>query len=209
MYPPKAGQEYQGFPTGYPPPQQMTTGYPPPPPNAYAPPPQNPYVQPPPPPPNPYAQVPYAPQPPHQGTPLRPTEWSSSLFACTEDQSNCCVTCFCPCITFGQIAEIVDEGSTSCAFGGAVYAVLCYFTGFACCYSCFYRKKMRVQFNLEETCTDCVVHWCCELCALCQEYRELKSRGYDPALGWIGNQQKQEREMGSAMTPPVNPNMAR
>ncbi|XP_057850215.1 protein PLANT CADMIUM RESISTANCE 2 [Cryptomeria japonica] len=147
--------------------------------------------------------------PPKAGQELRPTVWSSGLFGCFKDFSTCCVTCFCPCITFGQIAEIVDEGSTSCAFGGAVYAVLCYFTGFACCYSCFYRKKMRVQFNLEETCTDCVVHWCCELCALCQEYRELKSRGYDPALGWIGNQQKQEREMGSAMTPPVNPNMAR
>ncbi|KAI3696287.1 hypothetical protein L1987_79299 [Smallanthus sonchifolius] len=38
--------------------------------------------------------------------------WSSGLCACCSDVPNCCLTCWCPCITFGQIAEIVDKGNT-------------------------------------------------------------------------------------------------
>ncbi|KAK9204002.1 hypothetical protein WN943_014259 [Citrus x changshan-huyou] len=30
---------------------------------------------------------------------------------------------------------------------------------------------------------NCVPHFFCEYCALCQEYRELKSRGWDPSVG--------------------------
>lgn len=35
----------------------------------------------------------------------------------------------------------------------------------------------------EKPCQDCLVHWCCETCALCQEYRELTRRGFDLSLG--------------------------
>ncbi|KAH7570919.1 hypothetical protein JRO89_XS05G0222700 [Xanthoceras sorbifolium] len=43
---------------------------------------------------------------------------------------------------------------------------------------------MRKQFNLEESpWGDCLVHCFCEECALCQEYHELKSLGFDVALG--------------------------
>lgn len=43
---------------------------------------------------------------------------------------------------------------------------------------------MRSQYGLRETpCNDCLVHWCCEPCALCQEYRELKHRGFDISIG--------------------------
>jgi hypothetical protein len=30
---------------------------------------------------------------------------------------------------------------------------------------------------------DCLVHFCCETCALSQEYRELKNRGFDMGIG--------------------------
>ncbi|GLJ49697.1 hypothetical protein SUGI_1054720 [Cryptomeria japonica] len=173
MYAPKAEQELEASTTLYP--QHIATGYPPP----F----QNPsqYVHPPPPPPPPH---PY---------PLRPTEWSSGLCACCHDPSNCFLTCWCPCITFGQIAEIVDEGSPTCALSGGIY-------------SCLYRNKMRAKYNLSGSpCTDCLVHFICDECALCQEYRELKHRGYHPALGWRGQQQ----EMGIAMAAPGHPTMAR
>uniref|UniRef100_I1Q1F0 Uncharacterized protein n=1 Tax=Oryza glaberrima TaxID=4538 RepID=I1Q1F0_ORYGL len=39
-------------------------------------------------------------------------EWSVKLFDCFGDSGTCCLTCWCPCITFGRIAEIVDRGST-------------------------------------------------------------------------------------------------
>ncbi|KAF2294788.1 hypothetical protein GH714_017999 [Hevea brasiliensis] len=43
------------------------------------------------------------------------------------------ITCFCPCITFGQIAEILNKGSSSCAGSGAVYGLLLGFTGLLAC----------------------------------------------------------------------------
>ncbi|KAL6187517.1 hypothetical protein ACLB2K_038915 [Fragaria x ananassa] len=95
-----------------------------------------------------------------------------------------CITFCCPCITFGQIAEIVDKGSTSCGASGALYTLIACVTTCPCIYSCFYRSKMRRQYSLESSpCGDCLVHFSCEQCALCQEYRELKSRGFDMAIG--------------------------
>ncbi|GLU18301.1 hypothetical protein SLE2022_346070 [Rubroshorea leprosula] len=58
---------------------------------------------------------------------------------------------------------------------------------------------MRKQYMLQgNRCTDCLTHFFCECCALCQEYRELKSRGFDMSLGWHGNMQKQNMEVQMA-----------
>lgn len=172
-------------------------------------------------------------------------KWSTGLCHCCDDPANCSnmkissqiltiqaplflfvwwcslfkfsgrVTCFGPCITFGQIAEIVSQVSskylqiinsftfnkfegfhfltnmgffingvvTACAAAGAAYGLLA-MTGFACLYSCFYRSNLRAQYDLEESsCVDCLVHFFCESCALCQEYRELHDRGFDMGIG--------------------------
>ncbi|XP_047158055.1 protein PLANT CADMIUM RESISTANCE 2-like [Vigna umbellata] len=120
--------------------------------------------------------------------PLAEGEWSTGLFDCFSNFKNCCITFWCPCITFGQIAEIVDKGSTSCGASGALYTLVSCLLGCACIYSCFYRSKMRKQYMLKESpCWDCLVHCCCETCALCQEYRELENRGFDMTIGWEGN----------------------
>lgn len=37
--------------------------------------------------------------------------WSTGLCHCCDDPANCLVTAFCPCITFGQIAELVNQGN--------------------------------------------------------------------------------------------------
>ncbi|KAK1258887.1 Protein PLANT CADMIUM RESISTANCE 2 [Acorus gramineus] len=114
---------------------------------------------------------------------------------------SCCVTLWCPCVTFGRIAEIIDKGSTSCGPSGLIYATLCLSIFHACIYSCFYRSKMRKQYHLEASpCCDCLVHWCCEPCALCQEYRELKNRGFDLDIGWQANMEK--KALGG-ITPPA------
>ncbi|XP_052204348.1 protein PLANT CADMIUM RESISTANCE 8-like isoform X2 [Diospyros lotus] len=62
-----------------------------------------------------------------------------------------CITCCCPCITFGQIAEIVDKGATPCVMAGGIYALIAFVTGCGCLYSCFYRSKLRNQYTLTES----------------------------------------------------------
>ncbi|KAL6634092.1 hypothetical protein ACP70R_026763 [Stipagrostis hirtigluma subsp. patula] len=136
-------------------------------------------------------------------------EWSTGLCGCFEDCGNCCVTWLCPCVTFGRIAEIVDQGSTSCGYSGAMYALVMLLTGCQCAYSCFYRSKMRAQYGLRETpCADCLVHCCCGTCALCQEYRELTHRDFHVNLGWHANMERQGRA-AATMPPQMHPGMTR
>ncbi|XP_065855522.1 protein PLANT CADMIUM RESISTANCE 2-like [Euphorbia lathyris] len=135
--------------------------------------------------------------------------WSTGLCDCFSDARNCCITFWCPCVTFGQVAEIVDKGSSACGVNGALYTLIGCVTGCACCYSCFYRAKMRQQLSLKESpCGDCFVHCFCEYCALCQEYRELKNRGFDLSIGWHGNVEKKNRTL-EMISPSVEGGMTR
>ncbi|KAL2545925.1 Protein PLANT CADMIUM RESISTANCE 2 [Forsythia ovata] len=146
--------------------------------------------------------LPLPPPQTHVGTPGR---WSSGLCDCFSDVPNCCLTCWCPCITFGHIAEIIDRGSTSCRVSGALYALMA-LTGCACIHSSFYRSRMRKEYMLPESpCADCPVHFFCETCALCQEYRQLKSIGVDMSTGWREHAEKQNPEV--AMAPVVEEGM--
>ncbi|KAL1294691.1 hypothetical protein HN51_055483 [Arachis hypogaea] len=114
----------------------------------------------------------------------RRPKWNAQLCGCGGSCKTCFITCCLPCVTFGQIAEIVDEGKSSCCAQGCVYGLLmtvsCHWL-----YSCIYREKLRKKFDLPaEPCCDCCIHFCCDPCALCQEHQELKERGYDPSKGW-------------------------
>ncbi|KAM7253525.1 hypothetical protein ACFE04_021679 [Oxalis oulophora] len=151
-----------------------------------------------------------APPPMATGFPVQQSRpegpWSSGLFGCMDDVGTCCLTCCCPCITFGRTAEIVDKGATSCVVAGAIYFLLMYI-GCNCCFSCLYRSKLRSEYRLSESpCNDFLVHCCCEYCALCQEYGELKSRGFDMSAGWNGNMANSQSH-GSEMVPPAAPVM--
>ncbi|XP_030530899.2 protein PLANT CADMIUM RESISTANCE 6-like [Rhodamnia argentea] len=154
-----------------------------------------------------------------QGIPMQPnmmgsvnTEgWRTGLFDCMDDPMNTAITFFFPCLTFGQVAEITDNGTTSCAMGALMYGLIGAFIGMPCIYSCMYRSKLRNKFGLVESpAPDWIVHCLCEPCALCQEYRELNRRGWDPSIGWLGNVQKQQRMQQQpqvAMVPPMNQTM--
>ncbi|KAG0463915.1 hypothetical protein HPP92_019984 [Vanilla planifolia] len=122
---------------------------------------------------------------PYQATFGKP--WTTGLFDCGENQTNAIMTAFFPCVTFGQIAEILDEGGTSCTLGSFMYVLMvpalltCWIIGSN------YRKKLRNKYNLVEAPSeDWTVHLFCSCCALCQEFRELQHRGIDPSLGWMG-----------------------
>ncbi|CAN6275926.1 unnamed protein product [Urochloa humidicola] len=105
---------------------------------------------------------------------------------------------------------IVDQGATSCCASGALYFLLSVATGLGCLYSCCYRSKLRSQYALTETpCADCCVHLCCEACALCQEYRELKSRGFDMSQGWERNMERMGKKGAATAPPQMYPGMSR
>ncbi|RCV21185.1 hypothetical protein SETIT_4G118300v2 [Setaria italica] len=114
-------------------------------------------------------------------------EWSVGLGSCFGDVGTCCLTCWCPCVKFGRVAAVVDRGSTSCCMNGTLY-VLLLSIGCQWVYTCSKRSSMRAQYNLQESpCLDCCVHFWCDTCALCQEYRELEKRGFNMAKGWEGS----------------------
>lgn len=116
------------------------------------------------------AQVPY----PHNML-VRPSYWSSALWRCSDDWPTCCITCLCPCITFGQIAKIADGRSCCCVYS-AIYFLLSLIC-VQCLYSFVNRTKLRAKYSLpEHPFSDFCIHCCCEICALCQERREIKYR---------------------------------
>ncbi|XP_010462060.1 PREDICTED: protein PLANT CADMIUM RESISTANCE 8-like [Camelina sativa] len=113
--------------------------------------------------------------------------WSTGLFDCHEDQTNAAMTLISPCVTFGQIAEVVDEGEMTCPLGSFMYLLMMPVLCSQWVMGSKYREKMRRKFNLVEApYSDCASHVLCSCCALCQEYRELKIRNLDPSLGWNG-----------------------
>ncbi|KAJ3694809.1 hypothetical protein LUZ60_000186 [Juncus effusus] len=136
------------------------------------------------------------------GTPMQGS-WTTGLFGCCEDCSSCCLTLWCPCVAFGRIAHTVDKGLTSRCGAGTLCCVLALFVGFHWIYTCVYRHKFRMNYNLPETpCCDCCVEYFCECCSLSQMYRELQNRGFDMSKGYNQNTER----IGSAgmqMQPPT------
>ncbi|KAK9742481.1 hypothetical protein RND81_03G176000 [Saponaria officinalis] len=140
----------------------------------------------------------------------QPGLWSTGLFDCFQDGPTCCLTFWCPCITFGQAAEIIDRGSSSCGVTGALYAIILLFTGLQCIYSCTYRTKLKQQYGMPpDTFEDFCLHCWCHGCALCQEYRELQIRGFDVPLGWHGNVERMNKATAVTNPPVVHGGMMR
>ncbi|XP_071724645.1 protein PLANT CADMIUM RESISTANCE 10 [Rutidosis leptorrhynchoides] len=122
----------------------------------------------------------------------RPAQWSSGICACCDDMQSCCIGLLCPCYLFGRNAEILGSGTlvgsclTHLIFWTFLNAACCLMTDgillglpgcFVACYACGYRKALREKYNLPEApCGDFVTHFCCHLCATCQEYREIRER---------------------------------
>lgn len=121
-----------------------------------------------------------------------PQQWSSGICACCDDLQSCFIGLLCPCFLFGKNAEFLGSGTfmgsctTHFILWGLVNTVCCFLTEgvllglpgcFVACYACGYRRTLRAKYNLEEApCGDFVTHLFCHLCAMCQEYREIRER---------------------------------
>ncbi|KAJ1283241.1 hypothetical protein BS78_03G113500 [Paspalum vaginatum] len=121
-----------------------------------------------------------------------PTQWSSGICACFDDPQSCCIGATCPCFLFGKNAQFLGSGTlagsctTHCMLWGLLTSLCCVFTGglvlavpgsAVACYACGYRSALRTKYNLPEApCGDLTTHLFCHLCAICQEYREIRER---------------------------------
>ncbi|XP_024022552.1 protein PLANT CADMIUM RESISTANCE 8 [Morus notabilis] len=141
----------------------------------------------------------------NQSQPLgRP--WSTGLFDCHENQTNAVMTAFFPCVTFGQIAEVLDGGEMACHLGSFIYLLMMPALCSQWIMGSKYRTKLRKKYGLVEApYTDVISHVFCSCCSLCQEFRELKIRGLDPALGWNGILAQQQARQYQGETQDVPP----
>ncbi|GJP48342.1 hypothetical protein CLOM_g7643 [Closterium sp. NIES-68] len=133
--------------------------------------------------------------------------WTTGLCGCMEDCSSCCCALWCPCIVVGRNAEIVTDGFTDFSTASCLWFLIEILVGMGCLYSCGFRQKLRQKYMLPaKPCGDCCVHFFCFYCSICQEYRELKNRGWEPSLGYSGNTR---RFMAAGKVPPTGQRMAR
>ncbi|CAK7349756.1 unnamed protein product [Dovyalis caffra] len=157
--------------------------------------------------------VQFPPKSPVNGIPMQMNQqqgtWTTGIFDCMEDPTNALQTALFPCVTYGQIAEIVDNGQTTCATNGMIYGMVGFCIGMPCLVSCGNRSKLRAKYGLmEDPAPDSLTHCLFECCALCQEYRELNNRGLDPSIGWQGNVARQSMQQAQVgMVPPMNQKM--
>ncbi|CAJ2650811.1 protein PLANT CADMIUM RESISTANCE 10 isoform X2 [Trifolium pratense] len=119
------------------------------------------------------------------------------LLSCLSHSFNTkgCIGCLCPCYVFGKNAEFLGSGTFmgSCVTHFILWSLFntacCLLTDglfwglpgcLVSCYACGYRGILRSKYNLPEApCGDFVTHCCCHLCAICQEYREIRERAGD------------------------------
>ncbi|XP_061956362.1 uncharacterized protein LOC133678155 isoform X2 [Populus nigra] len=214
QFPPQSPQTFPNQPAQFPPqspqtnpqfpnqgPQEMPQAFPP---QAF----QNAYQAPQP----QVAQFP--PKSPAPGIPMQVMNqqqqgWTTGIFDCMDDPTNALITALFPCVTFGQVAEIVDNGQTTCGTNGMIYGTVAFCIAMPCIVSCGYRSKLRAKYGLiEDPAPDWLTHCLFEWCALCQEYRELNNRGLDPSIGWQGNLARQNMMQAQVgMVPPMNQRM--
>ncbi|KAK8537338.1 hypothetical protein V6N12_043504 [Hibiscus sabdariffa] len=138
-------------------------------------------------------------------------EWSTGVCGCCSDVSICCLTTFCPCITFGRSAGIISKGRVSCWENCVLYVLVHHLLGLfpSVLCGCVYRRKMREEFGLKQgPCHDFFVHCFCHYCALCQEYRELENQGFDLKLGWDENAERMQNR-GVTLAPATEGEMKR
>ncbi|KAI3952110.1 hypothetical protein MKW92_034573, partial [Papaver armeniacum] len=77
--------------------------------------------------------------------------WSNGFFSCLENLKNALLTTVLPCITFGQIAEIIDEGETNSARAGFIRCMIANIPCWGKMKGCKYRTKLRRKFNFSRS----------------------------------------------------------
>ncbi|XP_057421679.1 cell number regulator 7-like [Lotus japonicus] len=158
--------------------------------------------------------------------------WEGDLFDCFDHRRIALESIFCPCYRFGK--NMKRAGFGSCYIQAAVYFLLAIgslisFIAFGVtrrncflylaltfivsigAYLGFYRTRIRKKFNIkgsDSSLDDCVYHFACPCCTLCQESRTLEmnnvqdgtwhGRGDTICIGGFG-----EKMRASLYPPPI------
>ena len=96
-------------------------------------------------------------------------KFTSPIHHCFKDWGSCCLTSWCPCVSFGLNAEY--------ALDIPWWAMCCTYWcchNCACCLGLWSRGNARRKLGIEGTCVeDGCIHAFAHPCALCQESREI------------------------------------
>eukprot|EP01130_Rhizamoeba_saxonica_P005518 TRINITY_DN21_c0_g1_i3.p1 TRINITY_DN21_c0_g1~~TRINITY_DN21_c0_g1_i3.p1 ORF type:complete len:124 (+),score=17.52 TRINITY_DN21_c0_g1_i3:44-373(+) len=101
--------------------------------------------------------------------------WDTGLFDCFSNPKVCVISWFCgPCQGAYQMAGVEDRECTP------VDLILMIFCGFCCIIKT--RGLIRDKFGIEGSLVMDILHiWCCGICAISQQTRQLDIKGIKPA----------------------------
>jgi Cys-rich protein (TIGR01571 family) len=107
--------------------------------------------------------------------------WTTGICGCFDNCAICCYGFFCGYCLFGAVASHIKPGG--CCSPCCTAVIIDMVTtavglgGCSCFYTMSYRTELRMMYGLPEQCgNDCFAHCCCNVCALCQEGREIEAR---------------------------------
>mmetsp|Transcript_5333 Transcript_5333/g.9780 ORF Transcript_5333/g.9780 Transcript_5333/m.9780 type:complete len:105 (+) Transcript_5333:264-578(+) len=99
-------------------------------------------------------------------------DFEEPLCGCCTDLLSCLIAWCVPCGTCGISAYSVDKAAGDGMFIPFLLPCLIGCIGFA-----INRGKIREKYKLNGSfIIDCLLHWFCNLCAVTQEYREVRKR---------------------------------
>eukprot|EP01001_Neometanema_parovale_P000807 NODE_10913_length_571_cov_173.120536_g10635_i0.p1 GENE.NODE_10913_length_571_cov_173.120536_g10635_i0~~NODE_10913_length_571_cov_173.120536_g10635_i0.p1 ORF type:complete len:137 (+),score=24.14 NODE_10913_length_571_cov_173.120536_g10635_i0:56-412(+) len=104
------------------------------------------------------------------------TDWNEGLFGCLEDPKLCIITYCFPVCQLAHIKATLEDHPC----GVMDLCPLC------CCVPCYkvmLRGQIRERAQISGSLlSDLLVSWFCGPCALTQEVRELRGRGFRPSM---------------------------
>ncbi|KAK6506701.1 hypothetical protein TWF481_005160 [Arthrobotrys musiformis] len=111
----------------------------------------------------------------------QPGSWEHGMCGCFGDCGKCCLTCWCPCITYGKIHHRLRNNDmsnySSCNGSCWGFCGLMCLCGVQWVMGMMQRGEIRQRYNLEGSgFGDCCRHFWCGCCVLIQEDRETEAR---------------------------------